>query len=383
MQGIRRPVEAFASMDFLKMKQVNILRLISSTLPKSFVATKQKVEMSSESEVVHQDCSLTKAGKDDITSDQKTGWTENQETAILSRTNPYCFPERSLFKGLTYNGVPVTNFPVSVDPITHVKRVIAVPMRSDDVIVVAFPKCGTHWMFEILHMLFRGTTHYATQPKEVNMLEFIEDLSVLDQMTSPRVLNSHLYTALLPEQVVEKKVKLVHLIRNPKDCVVSYYYHVRQYATEKLTFDNFIKGYITEGYTSMSHQFDYLRQMSEFEKAHTDHPILHIHFEDLKRDSAQVIQELAQFLGIATTLKFCQDVATACGFEKLRQADISVKRDLPKNINKAFPKGFSFYRKGMVGDWKNTFTVAQNEMFDLFMARQEKKGLLYQFRWDL
>ena len=98
--------------------------------------------MSSEGEVVHQDCSLTKAGKDDITSDQKTGWTENQETAILSRTNPYCFPERSLFKGLTYNGVPVTNFPVSVDPITHVKRVIAVPMRSDDVIVVAFPKCG-------------------------------------------------------------------------------------------------------------------------------------------------------------------------------------------------------------------------------------------------
>ena len=63
-------------------------------------------------------------------------------------------------------------------------------------------------MFEILHMLFRGTTHYATQPKEVNMLEFIEDLSVLDQMTSPRVLNSHLYTALLPEQVVEKKVKV-------------------------------------------------------------------------------------------------------------------------------------------------------------------------------
>ena len=60
----------------------------------------------------------------------------------------------------------------------------------------------------MLHMMVRGTTDYATQPKEFNMLEFLEDLTVLDQMTSPRVLNSHLYIAHLPEQVVEKKVKV-------------------------------------------------------------------------------------------------------------------------------------------------------------------------------
>ncbi|KAK3785215.1 hypothetical protein RRG08_005570 [Elysia crispata] len=35
-----------------------------------------------------------------------------------------------------------------------------------------------------------------------------------------------------------------------------------------------------------------------------------------------------------------------------------------------------FSSAGMVGEWKNTSALAQNAMFDLFMARQGEKGLL-------
>ena len=69
---------------------------------------------------------------------------------------------------------------------------------------------GTHWVSEILHMLMRGSTDYSTQTKEFNMLEFMDDLAKLDHMTSPRLLNSHLYIAHLPEQMIERKVKVSH-----------------------------------------------------------------------------------------------------------------------------------------------------------------------------
>ncbi|GFR71029.1 sulfotransferase 1C4 [Elysia marginata] len=296
------------------------------------------------------------------------------------KANPYHFPERHLFRGATYNGVPVLNLPVSADPVTHIKRIRKLSMRDDDVIIVAFPKCGTHWVSEMLHMLESGSTDYATQPKEFAMVEFTDDLTQLDQMASPRLLNSHLYIAHLPEQVLEKKVKLIHLIRNPKDCAVSLYYHMKQHSPELFNFDNFVRGYTTEGYTTMSHQPNYLRQMAEFEKDNPDHPIFHIHYEDLKKDPVSILQELARFVGVEASQKLCHDIASACGFNRLKQAD--TRRDLPEHLSKRFTNGFNIYRKGVVGDWKNTFTVAQSEMFDQFMARQEAKGLHYNFRWQ-
>ncbi|KAK3706208.1 hypothetical protein RRG08_038471 [Elysia crispata] len=300
-----------------------------------------------------------------------------EQTSIKS--NPYCFPENLLFQSVTYNGVAVRKFPVSVDSITQIKRIRNVTMREDDLLIAAFPKCGTHWVTEILHMLVSRTTDYATRTKEFNMLELMEDSPALDHLDSPRVLNSHLYIAHLPEQLVEKKVKLIHLIRNPKDCAVSLYHHIKPSASEQFTFDNFIKGYIIDDYTTRSHQLNYLRQMSQFELENPDHPIMHIYYEDLKRDPLPVLQKLAEFVNIKTNRKFCQDVISACGLDQMRRADVT--RSLPENITKVYSKGYNIYRQGVVGDWKNMFTVAQNEMFDQFLARQEEKGLPYNFRW--
>ncbi|GFR98991.1 sulfotransferase 1C4 [Elysia marginata] len=222
-------------------------------------------------------------------------------------------------------------------------------------------------------MLTSGKTEFSGRTKEFNMLEFVNDLPFLDTLPSPRVLNSHLYVAHLPKQMVEKKVKLVHMIRNPKDTVVSLYHHLNQSATEQFTFENFLKGYPSGDYIVLSHQFDYLRQMAQFEKDHPDQPIMHIHFEDLKQDPATVIKDVSQFIGVPATDDFCQAVASACGFSSMKKADET--RDMPQNLKAVMKKKLNLYRKGIVGDWKNHFTVAQNEQFDEFLADQKRKGL--------
>ena len=58
------------------------------------------------------------------------------------RSNPYCFPENVLCQDVTYNGVAVTQFTAAMDSIAQLKIIRSLLMRSDDVIIAAFPKCG-------------------------------------------------------------------------------------------------------------------------------------------------------------------------------------------------------------------------------------------------
>lgn len=306
------------------------------------------------------DCRKAHANKDSV------------ESPSFDSSNPLYFPLVFFPTGIYLDGVQVMRFPVKDDPVTHIRKIQDFKIKDDDVIIAAYFKCGTHWVSEILHMLMTGKTEYSESTKEFNMFEFNE-MSLLDTLPSPRVLNAHLYTPHLPKQIVEKKTKIIHLIRNPKDVAVSLYYHLKYLASDEFTFSNFIKGYTLDKYLVFSHQFNYLRQMAEFEKTHPDHPILHIHYEDLIQNSASSVKKLAQFVGVAATDDFCRAVASACGFFNMKKADES--RSMPKNL--PLKGRMDLYRKGVVGDWKNQFTFAQNEIFDEFLAEQKALGFGY------
>ena len=75
-------------------------------------------------------------------------------------------------------------------------------------------------------MLLQGKAEYGNRPKEQFMMEFV-DAHVLDEMPSPRLLNTHLPFSMLPvPELKARRVKVVHVYRNPKDTAVSYYYHL-------------------------------------------------------------------------------------------------------------------------------------------------------------
>jgi hypothetical protein len=73
-------------------------------------------------------------------------------------------------------------------------------------------------------MLRRGKAQVEPDIKETQMLEFLVDF---DKLESPRLLNTHLHFRLLPEGVVDRRCKILHVLRNPKDVAVSYYHHIR------------------------------------------------------------------------------------------------------------------------------------------------------------
>ena len=76
-------------------------------------------------------------------------------------------------------------------------------------------------------MLNQNKAEYATQCKETLFLEAVKDLDVVCTTESPRVLNTHLPYRLIPKDFIQKGGKIVHIIRNPKDMLVSRYFFLK------------------------------------------------------------------------------------------------------------------------------------------------------------
>ena len=73
-------------------------------------------------------------------------------------------------------------------------------------------------------MLINGNAETISKSKSNQMLEH-ELPETLEAIPSPRILNSHLSFRFLPQQLLQKKCRIIHIVRNPKDVLVSWYNH--------------------------------------------------------------------------------------------------------------------------------------------------------------
>ncbi|KAL8572566.1 hypothetical protein ACOMHN_040470 [Nucella lapillus] len=252
---------------------------------------------------------------------------------------------------------------------TLLKTVSDLTLREDDVIIVGYPKSGNNWHHHMVAMLMAGTTELLiTHGKNSYMfLDGSDDAHQLPPPDQPRVFLSHLPFRFLPRDVMNKKVKVVYLSRNPKDVFVSLYCHVSQ---SKLplgyegTWSQFFPFIIEQGYW-YGDVLDYLMDWQSEIEANPHHPIYHCNFEESKLDTLGQMERLNQFLDTGMSRQLCQEIVTTCRLENM-----PVTRPVDdQTLHKVFlwkenASLRDFYRKGVIGDWKNWFTVAQNEQFD-------------------
>ncbi|XP_048257086.1 sulfotransferase 1B1-like isoform X2 [Haliotis rufescens] len=247
-----------------------------------------------------------------------------------------------------------------------------IELNDDDVIICAYPKCGTHWLWEVVEMLRSGVIEYRKEVKETQEFEIIYKEGT-DALPAPRTLNTHLPLRMLPKQVVEKKVKCIKIIRNPKDVCVSFFNQYRDTVApagfegdlEEFT-ELFLYGKICFGAYS-----DYLLTWKAELARSPGLPVLEMFYEEMKMDPVKSVKNVARFLGLTSTDQFCEDVAFACSFKKMKQLDKEAKEEYA--VAKFWKEGsVGFYRKGEVGDWKNWYTVSESEKFDRIWNDQMK-----------
>ncbi|XP_070545996.1 sulfotransferase 2A6-like [Ptychodera flava] len=92
--------------------------------------------------------------------------------------------------------------------------------------------------------------------------------------------------------------------------------------------------------------------------------VLHVRFEDMKKDLGSVLAEVADFLGRPKTNEELDNVTESCIFTSMRNGPEFYQKYSAIGDVDSFTIGKRHLRKGQVGDWKNHFTAAQNELFD-------------------
>ncbi|XP_007536317.1 sulfotransferase 2B1 isoform X2 [Erinaceus europaeus] len=277
-----------------------------------------------------------------------------------------------------YKGIP---FPVglySPESISFAENVTDV--RDDDIFIVTYPKSGTHWMIEILCLILKdGDPSWIRSVPIWDRAPWCETVNSGFRKlnhSSPRLMSSHLPIQLFPKAFFNSKAKVIYIGRNPRDVVVSlyHYYKIAGHLKDPGTSDQFLQNFL-KGEVQFGSWFDHIKGWIRMQNKEN---FLFITYEELKQDLHHSVQRICQFLDQPLSEEALASVVEHSAFGAMKANTMSNHTLLPPSL--LDQRRGAFFRKGVCGDWKNHFTVAQSEAFDR-VYREQMRGQ-HSFPWD-
>jgi hypothetical protein len=225
-----------------------------------------------------------------------------------------------------------------------------VEVLADDVFVVSYPKSGNTWVrFLIAHLVAEGRPVDFSSVQEI--VPGIDWLSAkkLSSLTRPRILKSH-------EYFDPRYEKLLYLVRDPRDVVVSYNHHdIRRRL--------FPEGYPMEQYVArfLAGRLDpygsWHEHVGSWLGARDGDPgFLLVRYEDLSAAPQQGLRRIADFLGLRPS---DAELGLACersSFEAMRKLE-RFQAETAGNLSRARVQQ-PFVRSGTVGGWRREMPPA-------------------------
>ncbi|XP_006901873.1 PREDICTED: bile salt sulfotransferase-like [Elephantulus edwardii] len=280
-----------------------------------------------------------------------------------------------------YEGVYFFTNVVTPEDIISIRDEFVV--RDEDIITLSYPKSGTNWMIEIINLIHcKGDNTWVQSVPNFLRSPWLETKdgykSVSNIKDGVRFYTSHLPIQLFPKSFFNSKAKVIYIIRNPRDVMVSTFYFSKgiKFAKPPEKFEQFFDHFL-QGEGNYGTWFDHVRGWLQMRGREN---FLMIAYEELHQDTRRTVERISQFLGKKLEPEELDSVLKNMSFQVMKRNDKSNFSEIPGHIldlSKA-----PLMRKGITEDWKNHFTVAQSEAFDKIY--QEKRAELPQgiFPWE-
>ncbi|KAL4714558.1 hypothetical protein ACJJTC_006604 [Scirpophaga incertulas] len=265
-------------------------------------------------------------------------------------------------------------------------KIYNMPVRSDDVWVVTFPKSGTTWVQELVWMVANDCDFAkSAEIKLIQRFPFLEftvlydndkGRDLLDQMSksededlilisknmsrcsvekvknisSRRFIKTHVPLSLLPPQLLDT-CKVVYVARDPRDVAISYFHHCKLTNTTRFTGD--LKEFWNYFINNLVFAAPVIEHVKEAWELRHHKNMLFLFYEDLLKDLPKGIKQVADFLGKNLTEEQVSRLSDHLTFENFKK-NKSVNYEFMKDLN-IFSKDESFVRKGKSGGWREQF----------------------------
>ncbi|XP_010771596.1 cytosolic sulfotransferase 1-like isoform X2 [Notothenia coriiceps] len=253
---------------------------------------------------------------------------------------------------------------------------------------------GTTWVCYIMDLLFFGKTcperltsiplHERVPFLEISRTsptsEYVQKgRDLLDQLTTtPHLIKTHLPVQFLPKSFWEQNSTIVYVARNAKDTAVSYYHFCRMNycMPEPADWSTFLQNF-EEGKVSYGSWYDHVSGW--WEKKQSYSKLHYMFYEDLSEDTGREMDQLCSFLGLSLSAEDKENVLTRVKFDNMKtnkMSNFSTIHHMDQTVSPFMRKNDSV-SLGKVGDWKNLFTVSQNEKFDEDYKQKLKNPTLH------
>jgi len=250
-------------------------------------------------------------------------------------------------------------------------------VQDEDVYVVTFPRSGTTWTEQIVHLLVNNGEQgdqrltdavpwVETLPHRPNgMQEFLKTLR------GRRLFTSHLPLQLMP-RAKDTTAKYVYVARNPKDVATSFYYHDQSKGGYEGSWEEHFQHFMNGDLTFGSY-FDHV--LPWWEASKQDQNILFLKYEDMKINLAENVAKIGAFLNIQADSELIDRVVTSSSFKSMASGQNTNFDWIPQRAGVP-----SHFRKGDIGDWRNRLTEEQSQQLDaVFMEKMQGTGLQFDF----
>lgn len=253
--------------------------------------------------------------------------------------------------------------------------------HDEDVLLASPPKTGTTWLKALClcitqnptsspiigveidnDILAKDNPHFHIQTIE-SMIYATKPHPDLYSTPSPRLFHTHLPYKVLPDSIKNNSAcKIVYITRNPKDTIISLWHFFNSIfgpnGLEPYPLDRAVDCFCS-GVHQYGPFFDHvLEYWLESQKRPTK--ILFLKYEELKRDPKTEVKKLASFLGRPFgSEEEVEKVVWRCSLERLRNLEVNKNGSIVYGVPNS-----SYFRRGVVGDWKNYLTPKLEEQIN-------------------